>query len=80
VYRPLAQGYCVAFNSITRLSNVNEYKSVGDAAAAAQQLQQRCRYLTDDFLRLKVAYSSVVVLCETQLQDERIILNNSIQL
>ena len=64
---PLAQGYCVAFNSITRLSNVNEYKSVGDATAAAQRLQQRCGYLTDGFLRLKVTYSSVVVLCETHL-------------
>ena len=38
---------------------------MGDAAAAAaQRLQQRCRYLTDDFLRLKVAYPNVVVLLQ----------------
>ena len=71
---------CVQQHHAAQYSNVNEYESVGDAAAAAQRLQQRCRYLTDDFLRLKVAYSNVVVLCETQLQAGRIILNNSIQL
>ena len=54
---------CVQQHHAAQYSNVNEYKSVGDAAAAAQRLQQRCRYLTDDFLRLKVAYSNVVVLC-----------------